>query len=237
MIICRYVCLFFIYSFMGWIYESIFCTIKEKKWCNRGFLYGPIIPIYGFGAVIISIFVNVSVDNHVTTPWWKVFLVSMVGSAILEYVTSWALEKIFHARWWDYSNMPLNLHGRINIISSTGFGLAGVLIIYVIKPFAEKVVLTWHPLLVEGLALLFSMILAADIMMVITDLKHFDKVVLHYRDIFDEGMGTFVDGAVEQTEEIKDITSGVVRKVRRFSDSDEKTVLLKKYVVSLFERK
>ena len=104
---------FFIYSFMGWIYESIFCTIKEKKWCNRGFLYGPIIPIYGFGAVIISIFVNVSVDNHVTTPWWKVFLVSMVGSAILEYVTSWALEKIFHARWWDYSNMPLNILGQI----------------------------------------------------------------------------------------------------------------------------
>ena len=98
MIVCRYVCLFFIYSFLGWVYESIYCTIKTRRWQNRGFLYGPIIPIYGFGAVIISIFVNVAADNRVTTPVWKVFIVSMLGSAILEFVTSWGLERIFHAR-------------------------------------------------------------------------------------------------------------------------------------------
>ncbi|MBQ2500631.1 MAG: hypothetical protein II522_04115, partial [Clostridia bacterium] len=68
------------------------------------------------------------------------------------------------------------------------------------------------------------------------DLKHFNKLVLHYRDIFDENMGSFVDATVQQTEEVKEITSGVVRKVRRFSDSDEKTKLLKNYVLSLFER-
>lgn len=236
MIICKYVCLFFIYSFMGWIYETLFCTIKGKKWENRGFLYGPIIPIYGFGAVIISIFATVAEDNHVTTPVWKVFLVSMIGSAILEYVTSWALEKIFHARWWDYSNIPLNVQGRINLFSSIGFGLAGVLIIYVLKPFAEGIVDGVSPLVVETMALLLVMILAADFSLIVNQLKQFDQVVLHYRDVFDENMGSIVDATVQQTEEIKQMTGGVVRKIRQFSDSDEKTKLLKQYMISLFER-
>lgn len=236
MIVCRYICLFFIYSFIGWIYESTYCTIRQKKWENRGFLYGPIIPIYGFGAVIISIFVNVAEDYKVTTPMWKVFLVSMIGSAVLEYVTSWGLEKMFHARWWDYSNVPLNVNGRINLFSSIGFGLAGVLIIFVIEPIAERFMNNFSPLTVEVFAVFLAMIMAADLSMIVDDLKHFDKVVLHYRDLFDENMGSFVDATVQQTEEIREITSGVVRKVRRFSDSDEKTKLLKQYVISLFER-
>ncbi|MBR5015855.1 MAG: putative ABC transporter permease [Clostridia bacterium] len=237
MIISRYVCLFFIYSFLGWVYESIYCTIKTRRWQNRGFLYGPIIPIYGFGAVIISIFVNVAADNRVTTPVWKVFLVSMIGSAILEFATSWGLEKIFHARWWDYSSWPLNLDGRISLFTSMGFGLAGVLIIYVIKPIAEGLMDKVPPLATEVLALAFIMVLAADFTTIINDLKHFNKVVLHYRDMFDESVGSIVDATVQQTEEIKEMTSGVVRKVRRFSDSDEKMKLLKNYAVSLFERK
>lgn len=237
MIISRYVCLFFIYSFLGWVYESIYCTIKTRRWQNRGFLYGPIIPIYGFGAVIISIFVNVAADNRVTTPVWKVFLVSMIGSAILEFATSWGLEKIFHARWWDYSSWPLNLDGRISLFTSMGFGLAGVLIIYVIKPIAEGLMDKVPPLATEVLALAFIMLLAADFTTIINDLKHFNKVVLHYRDMFDESVGSIVDATVQQTEEIKEMTSGVVRKVRRFSDSDEKMKLLKNYAVSLFERK
>ena len=237
MIISRYVCLFFIYSFLGWVYESIYCTIKTRHWQNRGFLYGPIIPIYGFGAVIISIFVNVAADNRVTTPVWKVFLVSMIGSAILEFATSWGLEKIFHARWWDYSSWPLNLDGRISLFTSMGFGLAGVLIIYVIKPVAEGLMDKVPPLATEVLALAFIMLLAADFTTIINDLKHFNKVVLHYRDMFDESVGSIVDVTVQQTEEIKEMTSGVVRKVRRFSDSDEKMKLLKNYAVSLFERK
>ncbi|MBO4445500.1 MAG: putative ABC transporter permease [Clostridia bacterium] len=237
MIISRYVCLFFIYSFLGWVYESIYCTIKTRRWQNRGFLYGPIIPIYGFGAVIISIFVNVAADNRVTTPVWKVFLVSMIGSAILEFATSWGLEKIFHARWWDYSSWPLNLDGRISLFTSMGFGLAGVLIIYAIKPIAEGLMDNVPPLATEVLALAFIMLLAADFTTIINDLKHFNKVVLHYRDMFDESVGSIVDATVQQTEEIKEMTSGVVRKVRRFSDSDEKMKLLKNYAVSLFERK
>ncbi|MBR5991497.1 MAG: hypothetical protein IK036_01945, partial [Clostridia bacterium] len=79
--------------------------------------------------------------------------------------------------------------------------------------------------------------LAADFTTIINDLKHFNKVVLHYRDMFDESVGSIVDATVQQTEEIKEMTSGVVRKVRRFSDSDEKMKLLKNYAVSLFERK
>ena len=79
--ISRYFVYFVIFSFFGWIYESIYCTIKSKRWENRGFLYGPLCPIYGAGGVGIT-------------------------AIVLEYGTSWTLEKLFHAYWWDYSEMP-----------------------------------------------------------------------------------------------------------------------------------
>ena len=102
--VSRYVFLFMIYSFMGWVYETMFCTIKGGKWENRGFLYGPGCPIYGIGAVTISVIMQLTVGNGIALRAWQVFLISVLGSAVLEYTTSWVLEKMFHAAWWDYSD-------------------------------------------------------------------------------------------------------------------------------------
>ena len=117
----RYICLFFIYSFMGWIYETLYCTIKNGKWENRGFLFGPACPIYGTGAVAISVIMKVTIGNGIVLSLWQIFLIAFIGSAGLEYITSWGLEKLFHAAWWDYSDFPLNLHGRISLFTSLGF--------------------------------------------------------------------------------------------------------------------
>ena len=83
--ISRYVCLFLIYSYLGWIYETIFCTIKDRKWDNRGFLYGPVVPIYGTGAIAISFVVHFSIGRGVVLSPWLIYVISVFGSAILEY--------------------------------------------------------------------------------------------------------------------------------------------------------
>jgi len=81
--ISKYVCLFIIYSFMGWVYETIFCTIKGGKRENRGFLYGPICPIYGTGAIAASLIMKLTLENQIELSWWQIYLISVVGSAAL----------------------------------------------------------------------------------------------------------------------------------------------------------
>ena len=103
--ISKYFVYFVIFSVMGWIYESAFCTIKTGKWQNRGFLYGPLCPIYGVGAASITFIVDEAEAHGLSEPaGWQIFLVAFFGSIVLEYVTSYVLEKLFHAYWWDYSD-------------------------------------------------------------------------------------------------------------------------------------
>ena len=110
-----------IYSFFGWVYESSFTTLRDGRWQNRGFLYGPCCPIYGVGAVLITqIAEKVGSMQNEPMPLWSIFLVSFVGSAVLEYVTSYTLEKLFHAIWWDYSMLPFNLNGWISLLNMCG---------------------------------------------------------------------------------------------------------------------
>ena len=111
MIIAAYFVNFIVFSFMGWVWETVYCTFKTKHWQNRGFLYGP---IYGTAAVTAMIVFNfVPVLNTGSLASWKIFLICAAGSAVIEYATSYVLEKIFHAVWWDYSTVPLNINGRI----------------------------------------------------------------------------------------------------------------------------
>lgn len=118
------------YSFAGWTYESILCSVTEKKLVNRGFLNGPLCPIYGFGALFI-IFVLGWGDNNPVS----IFLSSAVLACALEYFTSWAMEKLFHARWWDYSQMRFNLNGRICLAGFVLFGLFGLVLLKWIHPW------------------------------------------------------------------------------------------------------
>ena len=128
------------FSFVGWIYECLYCTIKSGTWENRGFLIGPICPIYGCGASLTwLIFMNTKLFPNcfarAEEPVWRVFLICALGSAVLEYSISFLLEKLFGAKWWDYSDTPLNIGGRICLPATCGFGVAGVLLVkYVFPP-------------------------------------------------------------------------------------------------------
>lgn len=112
----------------------MYCTLKGKGWDNRGFLFGPWCPIYGAGVMVAVLAFKALGINGATTPLWAIFLISMAGSAVLEYATSYALERWFHARWWDYRDMPLNLNGRICLPAACLFGCIGVLIAVFLLP-------------------------------------------------------------------------------------------------------
>lgn len=122
--------LFLIYSFTGWLIETIGDFIKHKKFINRGFLLGPYCPIYGTGVVLITILLS-----RYTNAFFALFFLSMMLCGLLEYCTSYIMEKVFKARWWDYSNMRFNINGRICLETLILFGIAGVLILHYLNPF------------------------------------------------------------------------------------------------------
>lgn len=200
----KYVCLFMIYNFMGWIYETLFCIVKGGKWENRGFLYGPICPIYGTGAVAISAIMELTIGKGISLSPWQVFTISVTGSAVLEYFTSCALEKTFHAVWWDYSEFPFNYQGRISLFTSLGFGLGGLFTVYIIAPTTVGAVDYLSPIVLEALALLVLFIFAVDLTLTVTALLHFDRMVARMEDSFNHRMEAIVDNTFTQSNKIKE---------------------------------
>lgn len=154
--ICTIFIWFILYSILGWIYETAYCSIKELKWDNRGMLIGPYCPIYGVGAVLDVLLLGGFADAK------AVFVACMLGSAVLEYVTSYATERLFHAIWWDYSSLPLNVNGRICLPCSLGFGVAGIFVLYGIHPYMARLTEPIPDNLQEFLALLLMALFAAD---------------------------------------------------------------------------
>lgn len=120
--------IFVVYSFAGWVLEVILSLVYRKKFINRGFLVGPICPIYGTGAIALALLLKP--DESLVA----IACVAMVGGAALEYSASFIMEKLFRVRWWDYSEKPININGRICMSSTILFGIAGVLMIKFITP-------------------------------------------------------------------------------------------------------
>ena len=114
----------------GWIMEMILQVVQRHKIVNRGFLIGPYCPIYGFGGLFITLFLTQFKEHPIL-----LFFMAVMVCGILEYLTSYFMEKIFHARWWDYSKKKFNLHGRICLGTVIPFGIMGIIVIYLVNPF------------------------------------------------------------------------------------------------------
>ena len=130
--VSQWVLLFFLYSFCGWCWEVFLYLVKERRFVNRGFLFGPILPIYGFGAVGILL-TCVPVEGNMAL----VALVGTIAASLLEYVTGFLMETIFHVRYWDYSERPLNLNGYICALSAATWAVFSVFIVSVVNPFVK----------------------------------------------------------------------------------------------------
>ena len=146
---------FFVYAFSGYLVEILLCSLRERKLVNRGYLFGPILPIYGFGMIAI-LFATLPVRGDLT----GTFLVAALVCSILEYFTSWAMEKLFGIKWWDYSKSDRwNLNGRICMRNCLAFGIAGCLITNQIHPIVEHLIFSLGPFQIPLAVVLFILLL------------------------------------------------------------------------------
>lgn len=128
----KWVLAFFIYCFIGWVWECCLVSVRNQRWVNRGFLHGPWLPIYGSGALCILIVTSPIQESYPLT-----FLTGMVSASLLEYTTGATMEKLFHTRYWDYSDQRLNLNGHICLSVSIGWGLCSLALVMWVHPKIE----------------------------------------------------------------------------------------------------
>jgi len=125
---------FMVYSFAGWLWEKIFMLMVDGTFQERGFLHIPVCTIYGF-AIFLILFLFYKKNYKSIT----IFLGSAFVTCVLEFVTSWEMEKLFHRTWWDYSGWIFNFQGRISLLTSIGFGVVSILVVNWIHPYLSKV--------------------------------------------------------------------------------------------------
>ena len=178
---------FFFYSFICWSYEStVWAKAELKRFTNRGFLLGPICPIYGFVSLL-----DWYALHNIKSPV-MIFIVGATVCSIFEYLTSFFLEKCFNKRWWDYSNYPFNINGRISLPSSLFFGMAGLLLVKMVHPFTVDKILKLAPNVRYGIALCIAIMLFVDIVISTLSMKLrsnrvkqiYEKNAEHLRRIF-----------------------------------------------------
>ena len=126
---------FCLYSIIGWICEVIFCSIPQKRFVNRGVLRGPWCPIYGFGGLLLSLSLTPLAAHPLLC-----YLLGVLLTSALEYLTSYLLERYFHAKLWDYSDHRVQLHGRICLLNSSLFGLLALALVYLIQPLFHRLI-------------------------------------------------------------------------------------------------
>ena len=149
-----------ILSFLGWAYESSICSlINEKRLINRGFMIGPICPIYGIGAIACYLI------GHRITSVFLLFTISSIMCSILEYVTSFILEKLFHDKWWDYSMMKFQIQGRVCLAGAILFGTGNTVLIRYIIPDMLNLLQGADPLLIQITATVFTTLFCLDLLL------------------------------------------------------------------------
>lgn len=172
---------FFIYAILGWCAEVAFAAVKERKFINRGFLNGPICPIYGFGVLAVTVILNGYQDNLVL-----LFVMSLVVATALEWMTGFLLEKLFHHKWWDYSDMRWNIQGYICPLFSLLWGIACVFVVKLVHPFVMKLVHLMPKMVGELILLLVFLGFVADLYVTIHEILKLNVRLSRMQEIADE---------------------------------------------------
>ena len=168
----QWLLLFFCYCFLGWVWESCYVSVCQKRWVNRGFLHGPLLPIYGSGAIVI-LFLTLPVRHSPVL----IYLLGMIGATVLEYVTGAVMERLFHVRYWDYSKHRFNLNGHICLSSSLAWGFFSLALVHWLHPPIERAVL-WLPAFAAGpLAAALLVAFAVDTVQSVRDALDFRELL------------------------------------------------------------
>ena len=187
-----YFLLFMTYAICGWIMEVTCKLIQYKRFINRGFLIGPYCPIYGYGAILITILLRKYTNDPVV-----LFFMAIIICGTLEYLTSYFMEKIFKARWWDYSQKKFNINGRVCLNTIIPFGLLGLFIMYVSNPFLIGKI--------EQLPEIALNILSSVLLVIYIVDNIVSGIVIRYVKKTEKDFGKELDNTEEMTKKVKEI--------------------------------
>ncbi|MGI5895555.1 MAG: putative ABC transporter permease [Oscillospiraceae bacterium] len=162
---------FVVYSFLGWICETFFCSVAQRRFVNRGFLNGPFCPIYGFGALLV-----IGLFSKYENDLLALFLLSMTVTSIVEYIASVLLEKLFHLTLWDYSGRKWNINGRVCLRNSLLFGLLSVLMVKGIHPQVVRLFADLPEWLSVTFVTVLSVYFVLDVVITVLSLTHINRV-------------------------------------------------------------
>ena len=173
----KWLLLFYLYCFIGWIWESCYVSLKKHKWINRGFLKGPLLPIYGSGAIVVLIS-TLTVENNLIL----VFFIGVISATILEYITGVAMEKLFHVRYWDYSKEPFNINGHICLISSLAWGVFSVLLVTFVNPNIERLVIIIPNGISEVISYIITVFITIDAVQSFNEAMDLKKILIKFTE-------------------------------------------------------
>lgn len=185
---------FIILAMLGWIMEITLQLVEKHKFSNRGFLIGPYCPIYGCGGLVITLSLS-NMSNHPIS----LFCTAIIICGLLEYLTSYLMEKLFNARWWDYSQNKYNINGRVCLETIIPFGLLGLLLIYVLNPFVFGIIEKIPNTAINIIAIILAILFIADLVVSYTVISYFRKTTKKF-----------------DKENPKDSTDEISKKVREF---------------------
>lgn len=169
---------FILYSFLGWVLESIYRSICERKIINTGFLIGPCCPIYGIGAIIMFLFLDTFKENPVI-----LFFIAMFILTLWEYIVGVLLEKIFHTKYWDYSNQRFNFQGRICLTNSIFWGILGVVFVKYIHPWIQTLVEKINIDMLTYIVTIAGMVIIIDLIVSIIKVKNIKSTLQKIEEI------------------------------------------------------
>ncbi|CAM2897087.1 putative ABC transporter permease [Erysipelothrix tonsillarum] len=187
-----------IYGVIGWIMETIYCSVPAGKFVERGFLNGPIVPIYGFGALFV-----LSVLKPFFYSPLLVFILGFFLTSILEYITSYIMEKAFGMRWWDYSHYKFNIKGRVCLLNSTMFGVLCVVLVEWIHPIVVKTVSRFTPTTQMIVAAILGVIILVDFIVSVASVLNLKKRLKSLESLHTE-MAELIQNFNEKNNQRKD---------------------------------
>lgn len=210
-----------IFSMIGYVVEMITCAIIDKKWTNRGFFCGPIIPIYGFGCLFLSWLLSPFKSYFAYLPF-NILLISFLGMLItttLEYLTAYFLEKIFHNKWWNYEKEKFNLHGRICLKNAILFAIASPIVVYILDPVVTRVLLELHDSILVMMGTILFFITFLDVVYSCIVAYNLRSRIIIVQDLKNEKL-TKIPGMLEKilSKRLKGVTSFPKRLLMAFPD-------------------
>ncbi|MBQ0071584.1 MAG: hypothetical protein KBS81_06990 [Spirochaetales bacterium] len=198
-----YILTFVLFAFIGYICEVLYCSILDRHLTNRGFLYGPWLPIYGFGGLVIELFlVPVSASPVL------VFLLGMVLTSAVEYVGSWMLEKLFDVKLWDYSHYRFHINGRVCLLNSSLFGIMGLVLVYFLEPYKTNLIHLIPASCRDIVSLVLAILFTVDLTLSIVKMKAFQRAmedaIKRAKEMEERARAFAAQGKMELAQEVRE---------------------------------